>query len=217
MRTTPDLQHVTSAIIAGDTAAVVDLLSVPDLGSIRDQHGNPLLLWCCHHGDVTAVRLLLSRGASLEHIGPDLGLLGACFHGHVDLTRFLLGAGADVRHVDPTTGETPLHAALCKADRPTCDRIVELVLDAGADPNARTIPGIATDAFMRDVRTRGESPLHRAAAFASEATIARLIARGGDRELRDSNGDSPLTWASWHLRPRSVLGLLCYGEHRIRQ
>jgi hypothetical protein len=30
------------------------------------------------------------------------------------------------------------------------------------------------------------------------------------------NGDSPLSWASWHTRPDSILRLLCYGEHYIR-
>ena len=32
---------------------------------------------------------------------------------------------------------------------------------------------------------------------------------------KDSNGDSPISWASWHLRPGSILALLAYGEHRI--
>ena len=70
------------------------------------------------------------------------------------------------------------------------------------------VSGIETGAFMRDVRTRGETPLHRAAAFGSEATIRMLLDAGADRHLRDAHGDSPLSWASWHLRPRSVLRLL---------
>jgi hypothetical protein len=28
--------------------------------------------------------------------------------------------------------------------------------------------------------------------------------------------DSPLTWASWHLRSGSILKRLCYGNFRIR-
>jgi len=31
------------------------------------------------------------------------------------------------------------------------------------------------------------------------------------------NGDSPLTWASWHLRPGSILKKLCFGEFSIHQ
>jgi ankyrin repeat protein len=68
---------------------------------------------------------------------------------------------------------------------------------------------------MRDARTRGETPLHRAAAFAGEATIAALLAAGADPAARDAAGDTPLSWASWHLRPAAVLRLLCHGEHTI--
>ncbi|MCY3006233.1 MAG: ankyrin repeat domain-containing protein [Planctomycetota bacterium] len=67
---------------------------------------------------------------------------------------------------------------------------------------------------MRDVRTRGETPLHRAAAFGSEQSIQMLLDAGALLDAKDIHGDSPLTWASWHLRPRSILQLLCYGEYR---
>jgi len=30
------------------------------------------------------------------------------------------------------------------------------------------------------------------------------------------NGDSPLSWASWHLRPDAILRKLCYGGFAIR-
>ena len=68
---------------------------------------------------------------------------------------------------------------------------------------------------MRDSRTRGETPLHRAAAFADEDTVQRLLNAGAAVDAKDMNGDSPLAWASWHLRPTSVLRNLCYGEFRI--
>ena len=29
------------------------------------------------------------------------------------------------------------------------------------------------------------------------------------------NGDTPLTWASWHLRPAAILRLLCYDGFAI--
>jgi hypothetical protein len=31
---------------------------------------------------------------------------------------------------------------------------------------------------------------------------------GGDRTIRDANGDSPQSWASWHWRPFSLIQLL---------
>ncbi len=68
---------------------------------------------------------------------------------------------------------------------------------------------------MRDVRTKGETPLHRAAAYADEQTIDFLIKNGADKEAKDANGDSPLSWASEHLRPGRILSLLAYGQHTI--
>ena len=72
-----------------------------------------------------------------------------------------------------------------------------------------------TGAFMRDVRTRGETPLHRAAAYADERIVSLLLEHGADREARDVNGDSPLSWASYHLRPAAILKMLTFGDYRI--
>ncbi len=177
--------------------------------------GTPLLLWCAYYGDVTAVRLLLDRGETLETLGPDLGLNGAAFHGHWRLVEFLLERGADPNSRDPETGETPLHSALTKRNRAGGEAAAEVLLRAGADPNAATLPGRPTGAFMRDVRTRGETPLHRAAAFGTPRIVRLLLEAGADVQARDCNGDTPLAWASWALRSAEVLELLCYPPHRI--
>ena len=202
-------------IADGRTDLVFDLLDSGQLADTCDRHGVSLLQWCAYHGDVSAIKYLLLRGAALESLGPNLDLNGAAFHGHWQLCRFLIERGADVNHPLPDTGETPLHAALCKSDRPAFDQVVKVLLAAGADPNRATKPGVETDGFMRDCRTRGETPLHRAAAFGTEATVQMLLDAGGRVDARDANGDSPLTWASWHLRPAAILRKLCFGEFHI--
>jgi hypothetical protein len=80
------------------------------------------------------------------------------------------------------------------------------------NPKCVTKPSVATDDFMRDRRTKGETPLHRAAAFGTEATIQMLLDAGVRVDAKDMNEDSALTWASWYLRPRPILRKLCYGE-----
>jgi ankyrin repeat protein len=75
--------------------------------------------------------------------------------------------------------------------------------------------GAETGGFMRDSRTCGETPLHRAAAFGEANTIQLLINAGAKVDARDANGDTPLSWASWYLRPNSILRLLLYGDFRI--
>jgi hypothetical protein len=138
------------------------------------------------------------------------------YFGHWRLCEFLIEQGADVNRADPDTGETPLHAALCTPNRPAFDLVVRVLLAAGADPNRATKPGVETGAFTRDCRTKGETPLHRAAAFASEETIQLLLDAGAARDARDMSGDSPLGWASWHTCPDTILRKLCYGDFHIR-
>jgi palmitoyltransferase len=199
----------------GNTAFIKSYLREGGNPSSTDTAGVSLLEWSAYYGDVSAVDALLAAGAPAIQLGPNFDLNGAVFHGHVGLVRFLSGLGADVNFPLPDTLERPLHAALCKRDDPSFDEIVGLLLEAGADPNCTTKPGVETGSFMRDVRTRGETPLHRAAAFGSIETINALLAAGAKIDARDVNGDSPLSWASWHLRPRSILKLLCFPPHRV--
>jgi ankyrin repeat protein len=181
----------------------------------RTRDGVSLLQWCAYYGDVSAMRFLLGHGESLASLGQDLGLREAAFHGHWRLCEFLIENGAGVDAAADDTGETPLHAALCTPHRSAHDLVVEVLLARGADPNAATKPSVPTGAFMRDCRTRGETPLHRAAAFGTEETIDLLLRAGAARDVEDANGDTPLSWASWHVRPDPILRRLCYGEHTV--
>jgi hypothetical protein len=196
----------------GRTDLVFEWVAVGGSATAKDEHDVPLCRWCAYYGDVSGIRYLLANGESLAALGYNLGLNEAAYHGHWPLVQFLLEQNADANapHVD--TGETPLHAALCKANRPQYDSIVELLLAYGANPNVATRPDTETGAFMRDCRTKGETPLHRAAAFGSEEAIRLLLEAGAVVDAKDMNGDTPLSWASWHLRPDAILRKLCYGS-----
>jgi ankyrin repeat protein len=50
--------------------------------------------------------------------------------------------------------------------------------------------------------------VHRAAAYASGETIQFFLNAGADKTIRNANGDSPQSWASWHWRPKSLIDLL---------
>lgn len=60
-----------------------------------------------------------------------------------------------------------------------------------------------------------ETPLHRAAAFGTETTVQALLDAGARRDVTDVGGETPLTWASWHLRPPAILRRLCYGAFAV--
>lgn len=201
-------------ITNGRTDLVFDLVAAGTPAQSADEAGVRLIEWCAYYGDVSAIRFLLANGESLHSLGPT-ALNAAAFHGHWRLCELLIENGADVNLPLPDTGETPLHASLCTADRSAHDLVLGLLLARGADPNVRTKPGIATGGFMRDCRTRGETPLHRAAAFGTERTIDLLLAAGARLDIEDMNGDSPLTWGSWYTRPDAVLRKLCYDGFAI--
>jgi ankyrin repeat protein len=200
----------------GRTDLIFELIDAGAAPDRQDEGGVSLLSWCAYYGDVSAIRFLLSKGVPLASLGSNFDLNGVCFHGHWRLCRFLIEQGADVNAADSETGETPLHSALCTTDRVSHDRVLDVLLSAGANPNRATKSGIETGGFMRDARTRGETPLHRAAAFGGEATIELLLKHGAKLDARDDRGDSPLSWGSWYLRPDSILRLLCYGNFSVR-
>jgi uncharacterized protein len=202
-------------ITDGRTDLVFEYLAAGHAANATDPDGVSLLQWCAYYGDVSAMRYLLTQGASLAALGENLDLNGAAFHGHWRLCQFLIENGADVNHPLPDTGETPLHAALCKANSPAHELVIKVLLANGADPDAVTKPGVETGGFMRDCRTRGETPLHRAAAFGTEQTIRLLLDAGAKLDAKDVNGDSPLSWASWYLRPANILRLLCYDGYSV--
>jgi len=128
-----------------------------------------------------------------------LRLLEWCaYYGDVSVMRFLLDHGELLPSLGANLG---LNGAAFLAH--------------GADVDRSTRPSVKTGCFMRDCRTKGETPLHRAAAFGTEGTIERLLAAGARVDARDMNGETPLGWASWHGRPDAVLRRLCYGEHSI--
>ena len=178
-------------------------------------NGVTLIQTCAYFGDVSAIKFLLANGAKLESLGDNLDLNGAVFHGHWRLCQFLVERGADVNHPLPDTGETPLHAALCTTSRLAHNLVMKVLLAHGADPNCATKESVETGGFMRDCRTKRETPLHRAAAFGDEESIQLLLDAGAVIDAKDMNGDTPLGWASWYVRPIPILRKLLYGTYRI--
>jgi ankyrin repeat protein len=199
----------------GRTDLVFDLLNLSDWETVLHEGDIKPLQWFVYYNDTTALKAVLSAGGDLTSIDLDRELGHASFFGHWKVVDFLISHGANVNNRLPDTGETSLHSALCKAGRPHFLYVIKLLVENGADVNAKTIPGGETGGFMRDVRTRGETPLHRAAAYGDEAMIEYLLEHGADKQARDAHGNSPISWASEHLRPGSILKLLAFPPHNI--
>lgn len=210
-----DKETILDRISRGRTDLVFELLKLPDWQSVLNEGDFKPIQWFVYYNDTTAIKAVLAAGGDLTSIDLDQELGHASFFGHWKVVDFLISHGANVNCRVPETGETPLHNALTKAGRPYFLNVIKLLVENGADVNATTIPGRESGAFMRDVRTKGETPLHRAAAYGDEAMIQYLLDHGADKLARDVNGTTPIGWASEHLRPSSILYLLSYEGQYI--
>ena len=141
-------------ITAGRTDLVFEYLSQGHPATATDKQGVSLIKWCAYYGDVSAIKYLLANGESLASLKGELN--AAAFHGHWRLCQFLIENGADPNEPLDDTGETPLHAALCKAS-PSHDRTVKVLLAHGANPNTRTKPDVETGSFIALPHQRRDS------------------------------------------------------------
>ena len=172
-------------------------------------------LWnAAWNGDLVLIRQSLHAGATVNgrSFNSSTPLEAAAYNAQAGACTLLLEAGANPDAVYDITGETVLHQVITKSGDPRRTQIVKALIAAGADVNKATVPHVPTLCFARDIRTRGETPLHRAAAYGDAEMIAALIQAGADKSARDAHGESPLTWASWHLRDNAILRLLLFGE-----
>lgn len=202
----PGSTQLTEAAFAGNLDKVRELLDAGADPNAHDEQGCGTLL--TFHPPM--IEYLLSRGADPNVQKNQAGasvLAGLAYVNQLECVRILLRAGAEVNRGRDESGETPLHHALVSLN-PDRAPLVKLLLEHAADPNAQTKPGMYSFNYGGEVKTRGETPLHRAAAYSSEEILSLILAAGGDPTIRDVNGDTPVTWALWYLRPRSVLKLL---------
>src|SRR5882672_6178194 len=132
---------VLKQIADGRTDLVFEYLAQGHAATSIAQDNASLIKWCAYYGDVSAIRYLLANGESAASLEGELN--AAAFHGHWRLCQFLIENGANPNQSLDDTGETPLHAALCKASA-RHDRVVRVLLKAGADPNVRTKVGVET-------------------------------------------------------------------------
>jgi len=173
-----------------------------------------------HDGNLITVLEMLSSGSvhvdgcGTRHWGRMSALRTASRAGRMNIVQALIRAGADVNFPSFSDGTTPLHSA-CRNGRSA--GAVKVLLDAGADVNARNKDG-ATALFLVlnsedtseekkldlvrllltakcdvNVEFRGVSTLFSAfKEFASYEIRRLLIAAGADLTKRDSEGMTAL-------------------------
>jgi ankyrin repeat protein len=169
----PALSEVVQALYAGDAeraqrladeGAALDLFAAASLGRLDDVRAR------LADGGPEAVHQRTADGFTALH--------GAAFFAQPAAARVLLDAGADVGAVaDNAMRVQPLHSAAVRRG----SEVPALLLDAGADPDAR--------------QQAGFTALHAAAHNGDEALVDRLLAAGADPTLRNDDGQDAASLA----------------------
>jgi uncharacterized protein len=198
------------AALNGDLATVEKLVSQGANINYNDAWGNSAVFSAAWEGNTKALDLFYNLGAKISFDDGNL-LCNAAYNGKVDSVEWLLNNGENANFSFTNTGENALHYAISKTSEIN-DRaeIVKMLITAGTDVNKKTLVGKPTLCFMRDAYLKGETPLHRAAAYGNVDIIKMLLDAGAEPSIKDANGDTPISWGSWHLRDSIVLRLLIY-------
>jgi ankyrin repeat protein len=173
------------------------------------------LLYAARQGCVECARLLLDAGADIDRADPDgiSPLLSALLNAHFDTAKYLLEKGANANKWD-WWGRTPLYSAVDfntiphggRPDRPSLDdttnlQMIELLLAAGANPNAqlKLFPpyrSLRMDRGADSILDIGTTALLRAARGADVPALNALLAHGALVDLPQVSGITPLMAAT---------------------
>ena len=181
----------------------------------RPAGGLTPLLYAAREGCLECAQALADAGADLNLADPEgiSPVLMAIINTHYDLAADLIARGASPNKWD-LWGRAPLYAAVDlntvprggRPDRPSLDKttslqVAEMLLKAGANPNAQLrLPppfrNIGNDRGLDGLLTTGTTPLLRAAKALDAPAIRMLLAAGADITLTNTRGITPLMAAA---------------------
>jgi ankyrin repeat protein len=181
----------------------------------RPPGGMTPLLYAARQGCLGCVRNLDEGHADLNLADPEgiTPMLIAAENFNFDIAAYLIKRGADVNRWD-WWGRTPLYAAVDlntlpyggRADHISMDdttslKLIELLLDAGANPNAqlRKFPpyrSLGADRGGDSLLTIGTTPLLRAARAGDAPAIRLLLAHHALPDLGNNSDVTPLMAAA---------------------
>jgi ankyrin repeat protein/beta-lactamase regulating signal transducer with metallopeptidase domain len=172
--------------------------------------------YAVYDGHKDVARLLIDKGADTSR--PDVLLFRACTHVDKDLAELVIRKGANVN--SQAWGYAPALEAVWSgytkatkpADVPRLLGVLEVLLDHGADPDAKdrydwsllhyACGNVDLTKLLLDrganpnvATPRGLTPLHFVADGGDKAVTQLLLGRGADVHAKDVDGHTPLSCA----------------------
>lgn len=156
------------------------------------------LLHAARVGDAAMVDLLLKGGASPSraHTEGETPLMAAARSGNLAATRLLIARGVDVNAAESFQKTTALMYAAAEGHAD----VVDLLIEAGADPNKQGHITALDKRHNADHPTGGFTALMLAARNGDEATVRRLAARGANLNLKNGDNATATMIAIWNDR-----------------
>lgn len=217
---------------------------ISDIQQIGRQGGMTALHYAARDGHVDAAMLLIDSGVDVNL--PTAGdrstpMLVAIINGHYDLAMTFLKRGANP-NLASDDGAGPLFATLnnewalrtwypqptaAKQQRASHLELMEALLRAGADPNARTVSHIwyaAYNAGRMGVDYTGATPFWRAAYSLDVEAMRLLVRHGADANIPTMsygaiarNGHPAVPSGGPHVPPFHAASGVGYGTSRVAQ